>query len=277
MNLFSHLTVADWITVVGLLVTLELGIVNGTIKLTNAIPDAWVPRVQAWCGILAAIGGGIITALSRMVGAVVFCIALSMLLAGNPAMAQTGNIVKDIAAARARVGTVAPKSVAVATPAPAASSTDALSKLMADLAKVEQNVVTGVIADINAADADAGTIITPAVAATDTTPAVPAVVKDPIAHACYPAEVQFLQSLPVATAPTGTYVLVQLFQKKRDFIMQIQSGLPAYLRLGCAALLGDEIQTFTKSMALIGVTVAANSLLPGSGGLALPALPALAL
>lgn len=100
-----HLTAADWITVIGLLVTIELGVVNGTIKLTNAIPDAWVPRVQAWCGILAAIGGGIITALSRMVGAVLVGIILSLVLWGNPAMAQvkllkpTGNIVNDIAAA----------------------------------------------------------------------------------------------------------------------------------------------------------------------------------
>jgi hypothetical protein len=63
----THFTVADWITIISLLVTIELGVVNGTIKLTNAIPDKWVPAVQAWCGILAAIGGGIITALSRMV------------------------------------------------------------------------------------------------------------------------------------------------------------------------------------------------------------------
>lgn len=214
-------------------------------------------------------------ALAAVAKVLLVAFALSLFLAANPAMAQTGNIVKDIAAARAARGLATPKAT-VSPASPVASATsDPLSKLMSDLAKIQSDVVTGVVADINAADADAGTIITPAVAATATTAAVPAVVKDPIAHACYPAEVQFLQSLPVATAPTGNYVLVQLFQKKRDFIMQIQAGLPAYLRLGCAALLGDEIQTFTKSMALIGVSVAANGLLPGSGGLVLPALPTL--
>lgn len=99
-----YLTVADWITIVGLLVTIELGVVNGAIKLTNAIPDAWVPRVQAWCGILAAIGGGIITALSRMVGALLVAFVLSAFLATGSAQAQvpklTGNIVRDIQTAK---------------------------------------------------------------------------------------------------------------------------------------------------------------------------------
>jgi hypothetical protein len=88
--MIPHITVPDWITIIGLLVTIELGVVNGTIKLTNAIPDAWVPRVQAWCGILAAIGGAIITALSRMVSVVlVTAFALSFLVAGGAAQAQT--------------------------------------------------------------------------------------------------------------------------------------------------------------------------------------------
>lgn len=180
------------------------------------------------------------------------------------AHAQTGNIIKDITARR----------VAVVKPTVAASSTstDPLSKLMSDLANVQAELVSGIISDITAADLDAGTIVTPAIAATDTTPAMPAVVKDPISHACYPAEIQFLQSLPVATPTTGTYFLVQLFQKKRDFVAQIQSGLPVYLKLGCAPLLGDEVSILTKSLGLIGVNVAANMLLPGIGA-ALPVLP----
>ena len=37
---------------------------------------------------------------------------------------------------------------------------------------------------------------------------------------------------------------VQLFQKKRDFVAQIQAGIPVYLKLGCAPLLGDEAAIF---------------------------------
>lgn len=153
---------------------------------------------------------------------------------------------------------------AAATPVPTAkpATADALSKFMDDLSKVAQDVVTGVIADITAADADAGSLLN----GSD-----PLSFKDPIAHACYPAEIKFLQSLPVATPPTGKYVLVQLFQKKRDFVAQIKAGLPDYLKLGCAALLGDEVQILTKSLGLIGVSVAANALLPGAG-FALPTL-----
>jgi hypothetical protein len=62
-----HLTVADWITIISLLVAIEMAIGHGTVSLTNAIPEAWVPRVQAWCNILAFVGSSIVTALSRMV------------------------------------------------------------------------------------------------------------------------------------------------------------------------------------------------------------------
>jgi hypothetical protein len=187
-------------------------------------------------------------------------LALSLALAPIAANAQTGNIVRDIKRA------VAPK-VAVAAPAAATvSPVTSLTQLMNQLEAIQQTVVTGVIADLTAADADAGAVVAPASGST------PAVVKDPIAHACYPALEQFLQSLPVATPTTGTYVAIQLFQKQRDFMAQIQAGLPVYLKLGCAPLLGDEVQTLTKALGLIGVTVAANSILPGSS-LALPVLP----
>lgn len=133
-----------------------------------------------------------------------------------------------------------------------------LAKFMSDLANLQTKVVTDVVADITAADADAATL---------TNPNDPASFRDPIAHACYPAAIKFLTELPVATAPSGTLVGVQLFQKKRDFIMQIQAGLPTYLKLGCAPLLGDEAQVFTKLMGLVGINVALNTLIPGAGAL----------
>jgi hypothetical protein len=169
----------------------------------------------------------------------------------------TGNIQKDFNLGK-------PATTASANPA------DAINNLMTSLSKLNADVVTNVVADIQAADADAGTVVIPATATT------PATVNDPIAHACYPAAIQFLQTLPVIKPTTGTLVGVQLFQKKRDFIITLKAGLPAYLKIGCGALLGDEVQTFVSLMGMVGITVA-------TGGLAglfpaatlLPALPAL--
>jgi hypothetical protein len=94
-----HLTVNDYITIIGFLVALEMAIGHGTVSLTNAVPAAWIPIVQAWCNILAFIGASMVTALSRF-AAILIIAALTLLLAA-PAMAQgkfkpTGNLPADI-------------------------------------------------------------------------------------------------------------------------------------------------------------------------------------
>lgn len=144
-----------------------------------------------------------------------------------------------------------------ATP-PLAAPSDPLASFMADLENVKAETVAGVIADIQAADKSAGTVVTPAILAQtlqDGTQiaAAPEVVRDPVSHACYPAEVKFLQSLPAFQPPTGKFIAVQLFQKKRDFMAQLKAGLPTYLTLGCVPLLGDEINTLVQSLAMVGV------------------------
>jgi hypothetical protein len=146
-------------------------------------------------------------------------------------------------------------------PAPAAvRSGDPLTLLMDQLEKVKAENIAAVIADIQAADADAGTVLTPAIPAnpnaTPPTQAVEAQVRDPIAHACYPALIKFLQSTPTFQPATGKLVGFQLFQRKRDFVAQLKAGLPTYLKLGCAPLLGDEVNTFIQTMAMIGVKIA---------------------
>jgi hypothetical protein len=156
----------------------------------------------------------------------------------------------------------------VKTKAPAAPAVDPLQKMMTDIENVQQAVVTGVVDDLNAADADAATL---------TNASDPTSFRDPIAHACYPAAVKFLQSLPAASAPTGKFIVAQLFQKKRDFQAQIQAGLPVYLKMGCAPLLGDEVTIFTKMMGLVGVTVSAGALTGLFPAVAPITLPALAL
>lgn len=189
---------------------------------------------------------------------------LSFFLAANPALAQ--GILKPLKP-------IIPHATVAASPAtaPAAGSSvvSTIDALMQKIDTIASQVVADTVSDINAADADAGTVITPATAT------APAIVKDAISHACYPAAVTFLQSLPVATPLTGKLFGVQLFQRKRDFLNQLKAGLPDYLKIGCGALLGDEVKIFTSLMGLVGVTVATG----GIGGLfpAAAALPALTL
>lgn len=66
MNL-TKVSAADWIFYIGLAVAIETAIGHGSVQLTNAVPAAWIPVVQAWCVILAFIGTTIMTALSRFV------------------------------------------------------------------------------------------------------------------------------------------------------------------------------------------------------------------
>ena len=188
-----------------------------------------------------------------------------MLLQSMPAMAQANLDPLGLIKKKPAAAAVAPKATATTSTNPV----DAIIDLMTQIEQISATTITNVIADIMAANADASAIITPATATT------PAVVKDPISAACYPAAIQFLQSLPVAIPPTGVLIGVQLFQKKRDFIAQIQAGLPVYLKLGCAPLLGDEITTFVNLMAMVGVKIlpaAATLLMPALAPITLPAL-----
>ncbi len=59
-----HLTVNGVMGIISFLVAVEMAIGHGTVSLTNAIPETWIPRVQAWCNILAFIGSTAVAALS---------------------------------------------------------------------------------------------------------------------------------------------------------------------------------------------------------------------
>jgi hypothetical protein len=154
------------------------------------------------------------------------------------------------------------KAATAAATVPAAPK-DPLAKLMQDLASIKQDIIAGVIGDLNAADADAATI----------DPKTNQM-RDPIAHACYPAQVQFLQNLPQAQPLQGKFVAVQLHQRVRDFVLEVRGGLPTYLKLGCAPMLGDDLQIIVQTLGTVGVQVGSTLF---SGGLSLPVLPALAL
>ena len=51
---------------IGILITAAIGISAGTVHLTHAIPDAWIPAVVAWSGIIAFIGSAIQTGLQGL-------------------------------------------------------------------------------------------------------------------------------------------------------------------------------------------------------------------
>jgi hypothetical protein len=166
------------------------------------------------------------------------------------------------------------------TPLPSLASIQAqIDAFMTQLGGIEANVITNTIAALQAADADAGTVITPA------NGSIPAVVKDPISHACYPAQIQYLQALPSLQTTTipAPYNLIVLFQYKRDFINLVLSGqlIPTYLKLGCAPLLGNEAAILVGTLGLVGVgasalgpiTAAATAL--GATAVAFPTIGAL--
>lgn len=49
---------------IGVLVTAAIGVTQGTLVLTGAIPAEWIKPVTAWCGIIAFFGSAILTALN---------------------------------------------------------------------------------------------------------------------------------------------------------------------------------------------------------------------
>ena len=49
---------------VGVAITIAIGIANGSLVLTHAVPDAWIPYVTAWAGIISFVGSAILTAMN---------------------------------------------------------------------------------------------------------------------------------------------------------------------------------------------------------------------
>lgn len=193
-------------------------------------------------------------AVKAVTGVLLAAFVLSFLVLPGSAMAQPS---------RLPAATVAPSA-----PAPKPATTDPLQKLMDDITAKSAEFVTGVVAALQEADDDAGFL---------TIPSDPTSFRDPIAHACYPAQIKFLQSLPQIQAikAPAPYNLIVLFQRKRDLIAEIKAGLPGYLKVGCAALLQDEATILTKTLGLIGVTIATGALtgiFPAAAPLTIPAL-----
>ena len=243
----------------GCLIIIEQAIGQGTVSLTNIVPATWAPHITALCNLLAFIGTTIMT------GQAAFSSPSAGPLTDTKSVSPA-TVVKILLVAFA-LSLFLPMGAEAKT-VKAAPAVDPLQKLMDDITSIEATVVAGTIAAINEADADASTL---------TNPADPTSLRDPISHACYPAQIKFLQSLPQVQAIKAPvpYNLIVLFQRKRDLIATIKAGLPTYLKIGCAPLLGDEITIFNQTLGMIGVTAGAGvltGLFPAAAPLTLPAL-----
>lgn len=101
-----------------------------------------------------------------------------------------------------------------------------------------QQLATFTVADLQAADADA------------------VANHDDIAHACYPALEEFIQSLPSSNASTTVVGAFGAFQRARDLRNVAVGGVPTYLTLGCGPLYAQvhgDILTFLAAVAPVGI------------------------
>lgn len=215
---------------------------NDAGKVADALPSTPSPQVQA-----------VAAAVVKASAVLALCVLVLSAFSGQASAATklTGNAVKDFG----------PQAVSSLIPA------DPFQDLMTKMEAVKKDVIAGIISALQEADADAGTVVNTSTGD----------VKDPISHACYPAQVKFLQSLPSAQPidSPAPYSGIVVFQRKRDFIAQVRAGLPVYLKLGCAPLLGDEVQTFIQIMGMVGVKVlpaAATAMFPALAPVTLPAM-----
>jgi hypothetical protein len=55
-----------WRFAIGLLVTVAIGVSQGTVQLTNLIPADWIKPAVAWCGFIAFIGSSVTTTISGL-------------------------------------------------------------------------------------------------------------------------------------------------------------------------------------------------------------------
>jgi hypothetical protein len=241
-------------------------IIAGTVTFTGLVPTAWEAKIVRIAADFFAINNVILTAAK----------ARGYISARNAAsiLPDASSVARVLILGLAVTGLLGVGFVGTAhaatppKPRPAAANLDPLQKIMDDIASKSATFVIAVTGAIQEADDDAATLINPS----DLTS-----FRDPIAHACYPAQIKFLKSLPVIQPISAKppYDVIVLFQRKRDLVAQIKAGLPGYLKVGCAALLGDEETIFIQTLGMIGVTIGAGTLtgiFPAAAPLTLPAL-----
>ncbi len=53
-----------WLIILGVIVTVDQGIGQGAVSLTNMFPAGWAPHIQAWCGFIGIVGTAVMSAMS---------------------------------------------------------------------------------------------------------------------------------------------------------------------------------------------------------------------
>ena len=62
-----NFTIDPWLRfTISLCITLAIGITQGAVSLTGAIPDVWIKPTVAWAGIIAFVGSAANTAISGL-------------------------------------------------------------------------------------------------------------------------------------------------------------------------------------------------------------------
>lgn len=107
-----------WRFIIGLLVTLAIGVSQGAVQLAHAIPADWIPIAVAWAGIIAFTGSAAQTGIS----------ALGMTVASREQAATSSTSMVVQATSPERMVTAAtaiaaiPEVIKVAAPAPVAAA-----------------------------------------------------------------------------------------------------------------------------------------------------------
>lgn len=96
---------------------------------------------------------------------------------------------------------------------------------------------------------------------------------DAISHACYPALIRFVSELQGNIAGATVKGAFSAFQRARDLRLGYQSGLPVYLKLGCAALVQDETALLIKLGAIGAGAAIVGPLAPAAVAPLTPFLP----
>jgi hypothetical protein len=78
---------------------------------------------------------------------------------------------------------------------------------------------------------------------------------DALAHACYPALIAWIQSLPSATQGTTVSGAVSAFELARTTRIGATTGIPNAVKLGCGGLLIDEQTLLLKLGAMAATSV----------------------
>lgn len=238
----------------------------GKVHVGSGSAAAKVASIEAVSPAMAVNAAAVVSStLGNVASILLAAFLLTIFLGGDPASAQNDPIKQFNAKVKKDLSGPQKTKTASAT---TTSATDPLTTLVNDISAKSADFVVNVVSAIQEADADASTLSN----ASD-----PTSFRDPISHACYPAQIQFLKSLPqiVAIKAPMPYNLIVLFQRKRDLIIELKAGLPTYLKLACSALLGDEKTIFIQTLGLIGVTGvtgALTGLFPAAAPITLPAL-----